>query len=148
MLVTFNQIEIGMEFTTWGRTITEADIVNFAGVSGDFYLLHTDDLWVRENTPYRSRIAHGMLIHSIGEGLRCPGLDNWRILAFLETQRRMLLPVYPGDRIQQNFKVVSKKPSSKDPTRGVIETEVTITNQNGEVVQAGYNRYMVGGEEQ
>ncbi|MBL3684718.1 hypothetical protein F2981_21225 (plasmid) [Sinorhizobium meliloti] len=59
----------------------------------------------------------------------------------------MLLPVYPGDRIQQNFKVTSKKPTSKDPSKGVVETEVTITNQNGDIVQAGYNRYMVGGEE-
>ncbi len=57
----------------------------------------------------------------------------------------MLLPVLPGDRIQQNYKVTSKKPSSKDPSRGVVELEVTITNQRGETVQSGYNKYMIGG---
>ncbi|MCB1431618.1 MAG: MaoC family dehydratase N-terminal domain-containing protein [Alphaproteobacteria bacterium] len=138
-------IEAGAEYHSAGRTVTEADIVNFAGVTGDFNPLHMDEEWVRANTGFPTRIAHGLLVHSIGEGLRCPALDSWKILAFLETQRKMLLPVLPGDRIQQNYKVTSKKPSSKDPSRGVVELDVTITNQRGEAVQSGYNRYMIGG---
>lgn len=138
-------IEAGAEYHSAGRTVTEADIVNFAGVTGDFNSLHMDEEWVKANTNFPTRIAHGLLVHSIGEGLRCAALDSWKILAFLETQRRMLLPVLPGDRIQQNYKVKSKTPSSKDPSRGVVELEVTITNQRGETVQSGYNRYMIGG---
>lgn len=146
METTFEMIETGAEYHSAGRTVTEADIVNFAGVTGDFNNLHMDEQWVVANTPYPQRIAHGLLVHAVGEGLRCAELDNWKILAFLETQRRMLLPVFPGDRIQQSYKVVSKKPTSKDPSRGVVELSVTITNQRGEVVQSGYNRYMIGGE--
>ena len=145
MEITFDMIEVGATYQTAGRTITEADIVNFAGVTGDFNPLHMDEEWVRANTSFPTRIAHGLLVHSIGEALRCPALDSWKILAFLETQRKMLLPVLPGDRIQQNYKVTSTKPSSKDPSRGVVEVEVTITNQRGETVQSGYNRYMIGG---
>jgi len=145
METTFDEIEVGAEFHSAGRTMTEADIVNFAGVTGDFNSLHMDEQWVVANTPYPARIAHGLLVHSMAEGLRCPGIDTWKVLAFLETQRKMLLPVLPGDRIQQNYKVVSKKPTSKDPSKGVVELEVTVTNQRQEVVQSGYNRYLIGG---
>jgi acyl dehydratase len=147
METTFDTIEVGSKHVSAGRTITDADIVNFAGVTGDFNSLHMDDQWIRENTDYPGRIAHGLLVHSVGEGLRCAELDTWKILAFLETQRKMLLPVLPGDRIQQNYLVASKRPSSKDPSRGVVELEVTITNQKGEIVQSGYNRYLIGGAE-
>lgn len=146
METVFNDIPEGAEYVSAGRTITEADIVNFAGVTGDFNPLHMDEEWVRENTKYPSRIAHGLLVQSIGEGLTCRELSTWKILGFLETQRRMLLPVLPGDRISQRYVVKSKRPSSKDPSRGVVELEVTISNQRGEIVQDGYNRYLIGGE--
>ena len=146
MEVVFKDIEEGACFVSAGRTVTEADIVNFAGLSGDFNPLHMDEEWVRANTKFPTRIAHGLLVHSIGEGLNCAELTHWKILAFLETQRRMLLPVLPGDRISQRYTVKSKKPSSKDPSRGVVEVEVAITNQRGEVVQEGYNKYLIGGE--
>lgn len=145
MQTTFDRIEVGAEYRSAGRTVTEADIVNFAGVTGDFNALHMDDQWVVANTPYPARIAHGLLVHAMGEGLRCVELDSWKILAFLETQRKMLLPVLPGDRIEQTYKVVAKKPTSKDPSKGVVEVDVKITNQKGETVQSGYNRYLIGG---
>lgn len=145
MEILFDQIVVGSEFVSAGRTITETDIVSFAGLSGDFNPLHLDEKWVLENTSFRSRIAHGLLIQSIGEGLACPELGQWKILAFLEVQRKMIAPVYPGDRIEQHYKVISKRPNSKDPSRGVVELDVFIQNQHGEVVQSGYNRYMIGG---
>ncbi|MCF6110419.1 MaoC/PaaZ C-terminal domain-containing protein [Mesorhizobium muleiense] len=145
MEITFDKIEVGVEYRSAGRTVCEADIVNFAGVTGDFNSLHMDSEWVRANTPYPTRIAHGLLVHAIGEGLRCKEVDSWKILAFLETHRRMLLPVLPGDRIQQNYRVASKKPTSKDTSKGVVEVEVTVTNQKDETVQSGYNRYLIGG---
>ena len=146
MEVVFKDIQEGAVFISAGRTVTETDIVNFAGISGDFNPLHMDEDWVRANTKFPSRIAHGLLVHSIGEGLNCSELSGWKILGFLETQRKMLLPVLPGDRISQRYRVTSKRPSSKDPSRGVVEVEVAITNQRGETVQEGYNRYLIGGE--
>ena len=145
MEVTFEQIEPGTEVTSAGRTVTETDIVNFAGLSGDFNPLHTDEEWVRANTAFPTRIAHGLLVQSIAEGLAVEGISSWKILAFLEVQRRMRGPVFPGDRISQRYKVVSKRPSSKDPSRGIVEVAIEILNQKGEVVQDGYNRYMIGG---
>jgi acyl dehydratase len=145
METTFEMIRVGAEYRSVGRTLTEADIVNFAGVTGDFNALHTDEEWVRANTPFPTRIAHGLLVHSMGEGLRCLELDSWKIIAFLETQRKMLLPVLPGDRICQTYRVTATTPSSKDSSRGVVEVEVAITNQKGETVQAGYNKYLIGG---
>ncbi|MFL1526253.1 MaoC family dehydratase [Pseudomonas sp. O230] len=145
MEVTFDAIQIGATYQSNGRTITETDIVNFAGLSGDFNPLHMDEKWVHENTQYPSRIAHGLLIHSVGEGLAVPEMGEWKILAFLETQRRMVKPVMPGDRIAQNYTVTNKTPSSKNPNRGVVEVSVSITNADGEIVQEGYNKYLIGG---
>jgi len=145
METTFDMIEVGAEYRSAGRTITETDIVNFAGLTGDFNPLHMDEQWVRENTGYPGRIAHGLLVHSVAEGLRCPQMDTWKILAFLETQRKMLKPVLPGDRIEQHYRVTSKRPASKDPRRGVVEVDVSIINQHGDIVQSGYNRYLIGG---
>lgn len=145
METTFAMIEVGAEYRSAGRTVTEADIVNFAGVTGDFNALHMDEEWVRANTPFPTRIAHGLLVLSIGEALRVPGIDAWKIIAFLEVQRKMVAPVLPGDRISQSYRVASKKPSSKDPSRGVVEVEITTVNQRGETVQSGYDRYLIGG---
>ena len=145
METTFSQIEVGAEYSSVGRTVTEADIVNFAGCTGDFNSLHMDDVWVRENTPFPGRIAHGLLVLSIGEALRVHGIDTWKVIAFLEVQRKMVGYVLPGDRISQKYRVASKKPSSKDPSRGVVEVEITTINQRGETVQSGYDRYLIGG---
>lgn len=145
MQINFENIEEGAVYISSGRTITEADIVNFAGLSGDFNPLHTDEEWVRENTSFPTRIAHGLLVHSVGEGLACRSIADWNILAFLETHRKMVKPVLPGDRIEQRYKVVAKTPSSKDPSRGVIEVAVTIVNQSGDIVQEGFNKYLIGG---
>ena len=147
MEVTFDSIQVGATYRSAGRTIIEADIVNFAGLSGDFNPLHMDEVWVRENTNFPSRIAHGLLVHSIGEGLACPGVTDWKILAFLETQRRMVKPVLPGDRIVQQYTVAAKTPSTKNPSKGVVEVHISVLNQAGEVVQEGYNKYLVGGAE-
>lgn len=147
MEVTFDSIQVGATYRSAGRTIIEADIVNFAGLSGDFNPLHMDELWVRENTNFPSRIAHGLLVHSIGEGLACPGVTEWKILAFLETQRRMVKPVLPGDRIVQQYTVASKTPSTKNPSKGVVDVHISVLNQAGEVVQEGYNKYLIGGAE-
>jgi acyl dehydratase len=145
METTFAMIEVGAEFSSAGRTVTEADIVNFAGVTGDFNPLHMDEEWVRANTPFPGRIAHGLLVLSIGEALRVPGIDTWKLIAFLEVQRKMVGFVVPGDRISQRYRVATKKPSSKDPSRGVVEVEITTVNQRGETVQSGYDRYLIGG---
>lgn len=112
--------ELGERFVSIGRTITEADIVNFAGLSGDFNSLHMDEQWVRDNTPFTGRIAHGMLVASISTGLRTPGLDELEILAYLEVSRAMKAPVYPGDTIRVEFVVGERRKSASRPGTGVL----------------------------
>ena len=66
----FDDVEVGQEWETQGRTVTETDIVNFAGLSGDFNPIHVDHEFA-ESTPFRRPIAHGLLIQAISSGLGC-----------------------------------------------------------------------------
>lgn len=142
---TFGDIRIGEEFRSAGRTITETDIMQFAGLTGDFNPLHVDEVWASRNTPYGGRIAHGLLVQGIGEGLYVAGPSEWFVLAFLEVQRKMVAPVRAGDTISQLYRVSATRPSSKDPSRGIVEVEIEISNQHGETVQTGLNKYLIGG---
>src|SRR5579885_683840 len=80
----FDDLEIGHEWESQGRTITQADIVNFAGLSGDFNAIHVDVEFAKK-TPFRQPIAHGLLVWSIGSGLAA-NFPPVRTLAFLSVQ--------------------------------------------------------------
>src|SRR5438876_12253598 len=88
----------GLEVMTARRTVPESDIVTFAGVSGDFNPLHTDESYVREHTPFRGRIAHGLLVLAIASGVRSEP-DRAPSGAFLEARRQFLAPTYPGHTV-------------------------------------------------
>jgi len=133
---TFDQFELDEVITTARRTITEADIVNFAGLSGDFNPLHTDEEFAKE-TPFGTRIAHGMLVASIATGLANQlGVFAGTTIALLEQTVRYRGAVLPGDTIHLELRVADKKESSK-PDRGVVTFETTIKNQRGEPVIEG-----------
>src|SRR5205823_5997879 len=86
------------------------------GISGDFNPLHTDELFVRERTPFRGRIAHGLLVLAISSGLQSE-LDRVESVAYLEAQREFVAPTYPGDTIQATWKVEGSRPSRSRPSR-------------------------------
>lgn len=140
----FDDFQIGQSFRSGGRTVTEADITAFAGVSGDFNPLHTDEQWVRENTGFDGRIAHGLLVLAISTGLRTPELDNLQILAYLEVSRTMLAPTYPGDTLSMVQTVDKMTPSRSRPGVGVITFAITMLKIDGTVVQRGTDVYLVG----
>jgi len=133
----------GAEFRSAGRTMTESDIMAFAGVSGDFNRLHTDEPWVREHTPFEGRIAHGLLVLAISSGLATPGLDDVEIIAYLEETRRFTGPTYPGDTIHSLCRIAEVRPSGSRPTMGVVSLEVEVRNQRDEVVQSGRDVWLV-----
>jgi len=135
--ISYDDIEIGRRIVTLRRTVTEADIANFAGLSGDFNPLHTDEQWVREQTPFRGRIAHGLLSTAIASGLQSEYAYDWDIVAYLECLRRFQAPVYPGDTIQARYEVVDKRASKSNPETGVVSLEIELVNQDGDVVQSG-----------
>lgn len=143
MSIYLEDLTAGRTFRSVGRTITEADIVNFAGVSGDFNPLHTDEVWVQEHTEFSGRIAHGTLVLSAANSLRTPGVSELEILAFLEIGRRMLAPTYPGDTIYSVYTVESARASGSRPGTGVVKFRVDIENQRGEIVQSGHDVYLV-----
>jgi acyl dehydratase len=144
--ISFDDIEEGHTVQTARRTLTEADIVNFAGLSGDFNPLHTDELWVKENTPFRGRIAHGILALAVSGGLRSE-VDDWDVLAYLECTRRFVAPVYPQDTIQLTYTVSETRASRSRPDTGIVVTAVELRNQDGEVVQSGQDTFLMARRE-
>ncbi|TFZ02818.1 acyl dehydratase [Ramlibacter henchirensis] len=135
----FEDLATGQSFTTGGRTVTEADVVNFAGLSGDFHSLHMDETFAA-GTPHGRRIAHGMLIVSMTAGLvaRLPlmrGLERTTI-GLASVNCRFLRPTFIGDTIRVRVEVQEKQEGRK-PDRGSVVLRRSVTNQNDEVVVEG-----------
>jgi len=129
----FEDFEIGEETVTASRTITEADIVNFAGITGDWNEIHTNKEFA-ESGPFGQRIAHGALIFSVatGLGVRLGHLDG-TIIAFYGLDRlRFVKPTFIGDTIYVRQQVQEK--TERDDRSGVITSLNEVTNQRGEVV--------------
>ncbi|MBW8012384.1 MAG: dehydratase [Chloroflexi bacterium] len=132
----FDDFEIGATFISQARTVTEADVVAFAGISGDFNPLHTDAEFAK-NTPFGERIAHGLLVFSFATGMaNWTGIFEGTTLALMEQIVRYKGAVKFGDTVHLEMEVVEKKPTSK-PERGVVKFATRVLNQNDEVVQDG-----------
>jgi acyl dehydratase len=133
----FEDLEVGHEDVSPGRTVTEADIVNFAGLSGDFHVLHTDAEFAK-STPFGQRIAHGLLGLSIASGLasRNPGASQHRFIAFLGMTWDFRNPVRIGDTIHVR-QTVSSKRATKKPGLGVVVYDIKVVNQEGQICQEG-----------
>ena len=139
----FDDLELGHRFETVERTVTNDDIVKFAKLSGDHNPLHVDEAWVRANTGFGSVIAHGLLMTAITSGLSAPGLDDLKILAYLAVSRDFVGPAYPGDTVHAVSTVMETRPSSSNPTRGIVAIETELINQDGVVLQRGLDTYLV-----
>jgi acyl dehydratase len=146
MTLFLQDLDEGQTFSSSGRTITEADIMNFAGVSGDFNPLHTDETWVREHTHFRGRIAHGLLVLSATSGLATPGLDDLETIAYVQVTRKMVGPVYPGDTIRAVHRINSVRPSRSRPNQGIVTIDVEVRNQDGELVQSGTDVVLIAAD--
>ena len=133
----YEDVEVGTVFATRGRTITEADLVNFAGVSGDFNPLHMDSEYA-EGSIFGRRVAHGALVLSVAMGLR-QGLSlfDGTLMGLLELRTwRFLAPVFIGDTVRVETEISELRPTSK-PDRAVMTQRVSVLNQDDAVVQQG-----------
>lgn len=137
----FEEIEVGEEYLSPGRTVTEADIVIFAGLSGDYNVLHTDAEFMKSSI-FGERIAHGLLGLAIQSGLLTRAMRPYATLAFLGLRWKFKGPIKIGDTIKVRARVISKKETSK-PDRGIVTLERQVINQKGEVVQEGETDLMV-----
>ncbi|MBE8539319.1 MaoC/PaaZ C-terminal domain-containing protein [Geoglobus acetivorans] len=128
----FEDFEVGMEFETAGRTVTEADIVNFAAISGDWNPIHTDKEFAK-NTVFGERIAHGLLTLAIASGLITRmRLVERTIVAYYGIERlRFTKPVFIGDTIKAVVRVVDREEREK---YGIVTFEVNVVKQTGDVV--------------
>jgi acyl dehydratase len=132
----FEQFKPGDTIVSAGRTITEADIVNFAGVAGDFAQIHLNAERARQS-PYGRRIAHGMLGLSIATGLLVQlGFIEETILAFRELTWKFSLPIYIGDTVHAQAEVAGTK-AIPQMGGGMITLSVQLINQDVQVVQSG-----------
>jgi acyl dehydratase len=134
---------VGEEYESPGRTITETDIVNFAGFSGDWSPVHCDEEFCRK-TPYQTRIAHGLLGLALTEGLkfRIPDFAAVRYMASLYWNYKFTGPILIGDTVRVRVKIQSKR-ETKKPDRGIVVESVALLNQRGEVVQEGEHGLMI-----
>lgn len=133
--LSFEDLEVGQEWESFGRTLTETDIVNYAGLSGDFNSIHMDHEFAK-TTPFRRPIAHGLLVFSIGSGL---GLNSppVRTLAFLKVlDWEFKGPVFPGDTLKVRSRVLEKTLRGRGK-RGEVVWYRGIINQEGKIVQEG-----------
>ena len=143
----FEEFELGLELRTAARTITETDIVNFAGLSGDFNFIHTDAEGSKA-TPFGQRVAHGMLVASIATGLAVQhGFIDGTTLAFRELTWKFTKPVFIGDTLYVQVKVIETKAMAK-LGGGLVTFEARVINQHGEVVHKGEWRMLIKGCEE
>ncbi len=131
----YEDINVGDEHISTGRTVTETDVVSFAGLSGDFNNMHIDEEFAKK-TVFGTRVAHGLCVLSIASGLwftmprlttvAFMGLEDWRFSGAVKF----------GDTIRITRKLVEKK-EHKRPNMGFLIFEVNVNNQQDEIVQKG-----------
>jgi 3-hydroxybutyryl-CoA dehydratase len=133
----FEEFEVDQSITSVGRTVTEADVVAFAALSGDWNAIHTDAEFAAQH-PFGQRVAHGLLCMSIASGLAMRlGFLEETALAFREIgDWKFSLPVYIGDTIHVRATVTETKPMRR-LGGGLVNLKVEILNQDDKVVQRG-----------
>ncbi len=132
----FEEIQVGDTLITHRRTITEADIVNFAGISGDFFYAHMDDIAARDSI-FEKRVAHGYFVLSAAAGLFVDPAPGPVLANYGLDNLRFVKPVYAGDTIQ--VRLTCKQKTAKDPMpdtipQGVVAWDVEVINQDQEPV--------------
>lgn len=141
----YDDLYVGMQFRSPGRTITDADLVAFAGLTGDFSELHTSDVYARASQ-FGKRVAHGMLGLAYAHGLMWPrtgelretaiafiGIDDWKFAA----------PIFLGDTIFVNYRITELRDSKSRPAQAIAVFDVEVVNQDDAVVQRGKKALLV-----
>ena len=133
----FEEFELGQRMSTVGRTITEADVVNFAGVSADFNSIHTDIAYASESF-FEQRVAHGLLVLSVASGLAMrSGLMEGTVIAWRDIKDwRFSQPVFIGDTVHVDLEVQETKAMPR-LGGGQVNMSVKILNQDDQVVMKG-----------
>lgn len=133
----FEEFALGEVFETYSRTITEADLVNFAGMTGDNNPLHMDEEFAAA-TPFGGRIAHGPFFVGLTFGLLSQfDLLERTVMALRRVSWQFDGPVKPGDTVRVRAEVTELKENPSKADRGNLSMDVVILNQRDEEVQSG-----------
>lgn len=141
----FDDLFVGMRFRSPGRTITDADLVSFAGLTGDYSELHTSDVYA-QSSQFGRKVAHGMLGLAYAHGLMWArtgelretaiaflGIDGWKFVG----------PIFVGDTIFVDYELAELRDSRSRPTQAMATFEVKLVKQDGSVVQQGRKALLV-----
>ena len=133
----FEEFEVGQKMISPGRTVTESDVVGFAGLSGDFNLIHTDAEYSK-NSPFGARVAHGLLGLSIASGLALrTGVLEGTVIAFREIVGwKFVKPVFIGDTIHVEMEIIETK-AMRRLGGGKVDLNFDVKNQDGETTMKG-----------
>jgi acyl dehydratase len=138
-MYTYDDLHVGLAFRSPGRTIGEADLIGFAGLTGDFSELHTSDVYAKASQ-FGRRVAHGMLGLAYAHGLMWARTGELRptVIAFLGmSDWRFLGPIYIGDTIFVNYVIAEMRDSASKPGQAIVTFDVEVVDQDGRVVQKG-----------
>ncbi|AOB25304.1 MULTISPECIES: MaoC family dehydratase [Bordetella] len=130
----FDEFPLGRQFRTVGRTVTEADLVNFVNATGFTEVLFTDTEFVQAQSDMRGRVVPGALVFSMVEGLLMQACMQHTGFAFLEMELKVEGPTYVGDTLHVRCEVIEARPSKSRADRGLVRTRNFVVNQRGEVV--------------
>ena len=141
----YEDLFVGMRFRSPGRTITDADLMAFAGLTGDYSELHTSDVYA-QSSQFGRKVAHGMLGLAYAHGLMWArtgelletaiaflGIDGWKFLG----------PVFVGDTIFVDYELAELRDSRSRPTQAIATFEVKVVKQDGSTVQQGRKALLV-----
>ncbi len=133
----FEEFQPGQKIVTAGRTVTEADVVNFAGLSGDYNQMHVDEAYSQKTT-FGKRVAHGLLVVSMVSGLAVQtGVMEGTVMAFREINEwKFIKPVFFGDTVHAVLDVREKK-ELRRIGGGSVTIDLDVLNQNDDVVMKG-----------
>ncbi|MFC9355086.1 MaoC/PaaZ C-terminal domain-containing protein [Rhodococcus sp. NPDC057014] len=144
----FDDPTVGRSWRSPSRTVTEADVGDFAGLTGDHFPLHTSEEYAK-GTQFGTRIAHGLLGLTFAQRLiwaRTGELDD-SMIAFLGVRdRQFLAPIHFRDTIRVDYEVIDQRASASKPDSGIVDFQVQVSNQHDDVIQQGVNSLLVAKE--
>src|SRR5690348_8221710 len=129
----YDDLHVGMSFRSPGRTITDADLVMFAGLTGDYSELHTSDVFA-EKSQFGRRVAHGMLGLTYTHGLMWPRTNELRnvAIAFLGIENwKFVGPIFVGDTIFIEYEIADLRDSRSKPTQAIATFDIRVVKQDG-----------------
>lgn len=127
----FEQLPVGRQFRTIGRTVTEADIVNFVNCTGMVEVLFTNTHFLQTESDIKGRVAPGALVYCFAEGLLIQSTMQHTGYAFLNMELDIKGPVFAGDTIHVECEVIEARRSAKNPGRGLVRTRNRVIKQDG-----------------